>query len=114
MKKILFLLMMLPMMANAQRVDKPGEPYEYFCILKVEVGYTSLSFSSKNWGFRELLDENDKRLGFSNGADAVNYMTKRGWIYVDHIDSKTFIIKKIVSSDEQAKEYLNLEKKKEK
>lgn len=107
-KLLLLLLMMLPMVADAQRVDKPGEPYEFFCVLKVETLYTNITVNDSQ---RELLDDNGKRIQFWNPANAINYMTKRGWLYVEKIDEKRFIFKKTVTSDEQAMQYLNISKK---
>lgn len=111
-KLILFLFFMLPMVVNAQRIDKPGEPYEFFCVVVKGVGNSaSISFSSKNYTYRNLYNNG---AGFDNEADIINYMTKRGWQYVECISDKHFLFKKIVTSDEQAKEFLEIETKKEK
>ena len=82
-KLILFLFFMLPMVVNAQRIDKPGEPYEFFCVVVKGVGNSaSISFSSKNYSYRNLYNNG---AGFDNEADIINYMTKRGWQYVECI-----------------------------
>lgn len=107
-KFILVVMMCVSLGVSAQRVDKPGEPYDYFCILTVDMSYTRITID--DW-YRELLDENGKRLGFGTPANAINYMTKRGWLYVDKIDEKHFLFKITVTSDEQAMQHLNISKK---
>lgn len=115
MKKIVFaLLVMFSLPAFSQRVDKPGEPYEYFCQLTIMPPNDVLLTLPNEKGKKEVAirDEDGKKLGFRNGIDAINYFTKRGWVYVDKYNNFIFIIKKVVTKDEQLFEYLNIDKKK--
>ena len=115
-KLIIALLMMAAMPACAQRIDKPGEPYEYF--IQIEpIGEMSGKFKAKidmldGKGRKYVVDENGKKLEFVNKADIINYMTKRGWYYVDYyIASKTFELyfKKEIKSDNEAKANIRIE-----
>lgn len=105
-KLILFLFFMLPMVVNAQRIDKPGEPYEFFCEVKCDAsGFVAISFQNKSDWYRQLYNEDGKRLSWKSPTQAINYMTKRGWKYVECINEKSYLFKKTVSSDEQAMEF---------
>ena len=65
-KLIIALLMMAAMPACAQRIDKPGEPYEYF--IQIEpIGEMSGKFKAKidmldGKGRKYVVDENGKKL----------------------------------------------------
>ncbi len=114
MKKIVFaLLVMFSIPALAQRIDKPGEPYEYYCQIKVFVSEVLITLpNDKNKGEIPVRDENGKKFGFLNGVDAINYFTKRGWVYVDKYNDFIFIIKKVVTDEKQLFENINIDKKK--
>jgi len=114
MKKIVFaLLVMFSLPAFSQRVDKPGEPYYYF----VEVEAYTISkpgvkatvwFNGMKYHER-IVGENGEELIFKDYSDLINYFTKRGWDFVQKIDKNGkyyLLLKKLVTSDEQAKEYI--------
>ena len=113
MKKIVFaLLIMFSIPALAQRIDKPGEPYEYYCRIFYISTNIQITLPTED-GKKEvyLRDENGKKISFLTDIDAINYFTKRGWIYVEK-DGSYRIIKKIVTDDKQLFENINIDKKK--
>ena len=118
MKKVLFLLMMtLPMVADAQRVDKPGEPYDVYCL--VDGVYGTLSCQPKLY-FNEklsevyLCDDNNIRIEFGCQSDFLNYLSKRGWLYVANgTTSSSLVLRKQVTNDNQITDHLNLKSLKE-
>lgn len=114
MKKVLFILMMmLPMVVNAQRVDKPGEPYYIFCELTnyTDDAHISISHITKE---NYLIDETGKKIKFKSHADALTYMSKRGWEYVEKTEVGKFMLRKLVKSDEQALEGIMVKEDKKK
>ena len=108
--------MMMPMAVNAQRIDKPGEPYDYYCEVFAENGKLAISFDSRK--SHEYIYGDDNKVLTINRIEVINYMSKRGWEYVDkistHADFDHMLFKKKVVSDEQALEFFNLKQKKEK
>lgn len=115
-KVIIFLLMMLPMVSNAQRIDKPGEPYDYFCEVYADGSTLIINFNSEK--YHEFIYGDDNKFLKIKTIDAINYMTKRGWEYVDKISTldhfEHMLFKKKVVSDEQAFEFFKFKPKKEK
>lgn len=113
MKKIVFaLLVMFSLPAFSQRVDKPGEPYEYYCRIFYFSTNVQITLPTDD-GKKEvyLRDENGKKISFATDLDVINYFTKRGWIYVEK-DGSYRIIKKIITDDKQLFESINIDKKK--
>lgn len=117
MKKLLllFILTIIPLASNAQRVDKPGEPYEYYCT--VSVNYFKGNSSKIKLEFEGetcvLVDENGEELKLPmktvNDVDIKLFMSKRGWKFVEKKDNEyLWDFKKEVTSDEQAKEGFRL------
>ena len=104
MRKLLFVMMIaiLPMVAEAQRVDKPGEPYDFYCVVKYYVGYCRIDYKKGDNFSREIRNENGKRKTFNSESEVINYMTKRGWTYVEYIGDNKFLFKKAVKTDEEA------------
>ena len=114
MKKILFALFILfSLPAFSQRIDKPGEPYYYFVEVEVyapsKPGFkATLWFNGMKYHER-VIDENGEEKLFKDYSDLINYFTKRGWEFVQKFDrsGKYFLLlKKLVTSDEQAKEFI--------
>ncbi len=114
MRKFVFLLlMMLPMISFAQRVDKPGEPYDVYCVLKwvflTEQNEAEIFIGNLVQG-KYIADDNGKRIKFKNQADCLTYMSKRGWVLIDHvgdITSSELVMRKSVRNDEEALEHLS-------
>lgn len=124
MKRLLMLFVtLIPLFANAQRVDKPGEPYEYYChtVAKpqrvktgrnAEICYKVTLFMCAESGC--LLDKDGQEILFYDDENELyTYMSKRGWIFVSRREFDASIMsstlfKKVVTSDEQVKEGLNI------
>lgn len=114
---VLFLLLVSATFANAQRVDKPGEPYDYYLQVMPLGEFNSTKISSVKVIFcgekaKLLLNEEGKKAKFSGIADVLTFFSKRGWTLdneslfnKDHI----YLLRKKVTSDEQAKEFLDFE-----
>lgn len=118
MKKV-FLFIMLCMMSvsvNAQNVKNDGKPYAFYCQL---VGMKNLSGQLRLkilWNNlkteNNLRDEKGEKIEFFTMVDAMNYMSKRGWDYVECITYGNvvhYLFRKYVTTDEEAKEDLYFE-----
>ena len=115
MKKILFafLLSLLCVTASAQNYKNDGKPYAVYCQL---LGYETFSGKTKVkilWNNMKeettLCDEKGEKIDLQNLIDAMNYMSKRGWEFVQcerYNDEYHYILKKQVTSDQEAKEGL--------
>lgn len=114
MRKLLFLLLMfITLPACAQRIDKPGEPYDYYIEIKIEQRLTE-NIKAKiklpeDKTFKYLVDENGKRITFVGINDIINYMTMRGWTYVNYenyINEQLLLFRKNVINNTYVKEYI--------
>ena len=71
-----------------------------------------------NWRYQfKLRDEKGKPIPFNSMVEVLNYMTKRGWEYVNSYPVTVtnqnvyhFLLKKYVANEEEIKEGLNLER----
>ena len=122
MKKIVILIMlcMIGFSAKAQNYKNDGKPYAFYCQL---VGFKNFAAQLRLkvlWdNIKEdnnLRDENGKKIEFYTMVDAMNYMSKRGWDYVECVTYKEgtsnvvhYIFRKYVTTDEEAKEGLYFE-----
>lgn len=118
MKKIilLFIVMLMTVGANAQNYKNDGKPYDYFCMMQ---GFKNLSGVLRIqiiWDKKEkheyLRDENGEKVEFKSIVDMLNYMSKRGWTYVEQVvydKVQNYVFKKTVTSDAEAKEGLYFE-----
>ena len=121
MKKIFILLFasMLSLTSFAQRVDKPGEPYEYYITITPELDLKMrikalITMQDEKYA-SYIADENNEKKVFNALYDIINYMTKRGWCYVgegNSFSNRVLIFKKIVKSDDEARELIVTVKKK--
>lgn len=114
---VFFVFTIIPFVSNAQRVDKPDEPYEFYCVTEVDffkhrTSHIELAFAGETC---VLIDENGEEIKVSekayNSLDLRLYMAKRGWEFVssnDFASTYHLTLRKIVTSDEQAKEGLRL------
>ena len=116
-KLIIALLMMAAMPACAQRIDKPGEPYDYYLQVMPLGELNSVKISSVKLCFEDtkaklLVDENNEKMKFSNIAEVLLYFSKRGWTLDREFDFNkhhVFLMKKSVTDDSQAREHLRVE-----
>lgn len=103
-KLILFLLMMVPIISLAKDLD--NEEYYVYCGINVSGNNTVYVFFDFNKNYEALYDENNKPLKMIE-VEAINYMSRLGWEYVESIYSKSalydhyFLFKKKVKSDEE-------------
>ena len=120
MKKVILMFLMAFMMQsiNAQRIDYPGEPYDYYIQftavsdlkgkIKVEINFSDDKRS------KYLLDDKGDKLCFYSLSEVFTYFSKRGWVYAENFSyghDHVYIFKKKVLSDEQAKEHLAIDNK---
>lgn len=114
MRKLLFILLLfVTLPACSQRIDKPGEPYDYYIEIKIEQRLTE-NIKAKiklpeDKTFKYLVDENGKRITFVGINDIINYMTMRGWTYVNYenyINEQLLLFRKNVINNTQVKEYI--------
>lgn len=117
MKKLLLIaFLLISVGANAQNVKNDGKPYDYFCMMQ---GFKNLSGVLRIqiiWDKKEkheyLRDEKGEKVEFKSIVDMLNYMSKRGWIYVEQVvydKVQNYVFKKSVTNDEEAKEGLYFE-----
>jgi len=122
MKKILLLALfaVFYLGVNAQNYKNDGKPYAFYCQLvgqKNLAGQLRLKILWNNMKEENnLRDENGKKIEFFTMVDAMNYMSKRGWDYVECVTYKDgatnvvhYIFRKYVTTDEEAKEGLYFE-----
>ena len=113
---LLFTFVLLTLGIYAQNVKNDGKPYAFYCQL---VGMKNLSDQLRLrilWNNikteNNLRDENGKKIEFATMVDAMNYMSKRGWDYVECITYGNvvhYLFRKYVKTDEEAKEDLYFE-----
>ncbi len=123
MKKVLLLIFLcaISFAVKAQNCKNDGKPYAYYCQI---VGWENLAGQLRikmlwdNQRFENnLRDENGKKIEFATMVDAMNYMSKRGWDYVECVTYAEFgkqnvvhyIFRKMVTNDEEAKENIYFE-----
>lgn len=107
MKRLFFLLLigLVPMISNAQRVDKPNESYHVYCKITVYTVEVSIDILDEH---TFILNDEEKKIKFQSATDALTYMSKRGWEFVDFLGEGKYILKKEVKSDEEARNGLKL------
>lgn len=115
MKKTLVLLVLLALCstANAQNFKNDGTPYYFYCemtAMENMVGKLRLTLEWDNQSINEnLRDEKGNKIEFASVVDMINFMSKRGWDLTQTYDYKNvvrFLFRKLVKSDEEAKEGL--------
>lgn len=122
MKKVLLfaLFAVFSLVVNAQNYKNDGKPYAFYCQL---VGFKNLAAQLRLkvlWNNMKdennLRDENGEKIEFNTMVDAMNYMSKRGWDYVECVTYREgtnnvvhYIFRKFVTNDEEAKEGLYFE-----
>ena len=113
-KILLFIVLCFCISANAQRVDKPGEAYDCFCDVHADGQNFKVFLLEQD---KILVDKDGKKIKFKNITEIMSYLSKRGWIFVDSYGDKKssnndlhVIMKKIITSDEQALDNIRFEK----
>lgn len=93
------------------------EPYTIYCSLS-GASYSQIDYGQKSLLRNTLVDENGKAIYFNSAIGAMNYMSERGWVFVDEqknysqsvLDrhdisvSTTLIFSKLITSPEQITE----------
>ena len=93
------------------------EPYTIYCSLS-GASYSQIDYGQKSLLRNTLVDENGKAIYFNSVIGAMNYMSERGWVFVDEqknysqsvLDrqdisvSTTLIFSKQITSPEQITE----------
>ena len=111
-KAFLLILLAVSLNINAQAPKTDLKPYDVYCQVVGQLKISgTMSYLRFYWyevkGRTKLVDEKGKVIDFRNILDAINYLGKRGWTYVDcqawH-DEFFYTLKKTVTSDEEAKE----------
>jgi len=86
----------------AQRVDKPVASYEYFCFVQRTTNKAYL-ITDKPVLSHYIYDKDGNLVEFENDVEIINYMTRRGWMYVESIDAgrdnMIYVMKKNVTND---------------
>ena len=113
MRKIfVFIMLSVCLGIQAQRVDKPGEPYDYYIDAAVLGGEIKIFFTGKDLTRKHyiLTDDNKDVIVFWSLAEFMTYMSKRGWEIVNSsIPEGRIILKKKVFNDSEAFQFLNIE-----
>ena len=112
MKKILFLLMFVLSTSSSIAQEK----YPYYCTISGTYNLAMKIRLELEWGEQKQLvalrDENNKKIEFNNLTDILNYMSARGWQFVTELTYDGhihYLLKKDVSSPEEAKKGLRFD-----
>ncbi len=110
MKKLfIFILLVFSINVNAQRIDKPGEPYKAYCFLRMcESVRCEITLPGKEAEY--LVDEENKPIVFKNMITAITYMSKRGWNFSFVYEGYICAMEKMVRSDEELLENISTSK----
>lgn len=117
--KKLFVILILSMslsLVYSQNILKESAPYMFYCELFGKENFADQLRLKIYWNnskyANNLRDQDGNKVEFCNLSDMFNYMSKRGWEYVESINVEGvyhFIFRKEVSSDEEAKKGLYFE-----
>lgn len=58
------------------------EPYTMYCSLS-GASYSQIDYGQKSLWRNTLVDENGKAIYFNSIIGAMNYMSERGWVFID-------------------------------
>lgn len=101
------ILLCLPM--AAQDYENDGKPYYFFCQIQGTFSMGSklhLDIIWKDQVEKDFRNEKGEKIEFKNMIEFVNYMSKRGWEFVEsyhYPNSISYLFKKLVTKDEDAK-----------
>ena len=112
MKKILFLLVFILATASSFAQDK----HPFYCTISGTRNHANKIRLELDWGEQKqpvaLRDESNKKIEFNNLTDILNYMSARGWQFVTELTYDGhihYLLKKEVSSPEEAKQGLRFD-----
>ncbi|SHL73286.1 hypothetical protein SAMN04488494_0595 [Xylanibacter ruminicola] len=85
---------------NAQRIDKPNEPYYIYCGIDIQTD-VQIVIGEDEYVFN-IIDNNGEKLKIEKPANIRTYMSKRGWDYVEKSGPYSYVFRKKVLSDDEA------------
>jgi hypothetical protein len=97
MKKLILILAvaLLPFVASAQTDTTQTKAREEYCIINVHKGIfdelcvADVDFGQGQEADHRLRDSNRKEIRFNSLVDALNYMARQGWLFVNPLQSNT-------------------------
>lgn len=108
-QSVIFALVTIPSVAQSEK-------YPYYCTINGSYNLAMKLRIEIEWGDSKneihLRDEVGKKIEFNNLTDILNYMSARGWefVTVTYYDKVVhYLLKKNVSSPEEAKQGLRFE-----
>lgn len=119
MKKLVLLLLFttLCLSVSAQNYKNDGKPYAFYCQFVCEMQTSGrVTFKRIVWddikSVTKITDKDGKVVEFNNAVQAMNFMSKRGWTFVESGLYSGFFIytfAKTVTNDKEAREGLYFE-----
>ena len=103
---LLSLLLLLSLTVSAQRIDKPAESYDFYCIVVNGVVCVNVYMGEDQEAYI-LMNDDGSKVKNEYEVFYITYMSKRGWEYVGRLNN-AFMFKKSVMSDKEAFSSLNL------
>ena len=103
---LLSLLLLLSLTVSAQRIDKPAESYDFYCIVLNGVVCVNVYMGEDQEAYI-LMNDDGSKVKNEKEVFYLTYMSKRGWEYVERFNS-AFVFRKKVTSDNEAYKSLNL------
>ena len=103
---LLSLLLLLSLTVSAQRIDKPAESYDFYCIVVNGVVCVNVYMGEDQEAYI-LMNDDGSKVKNEKEVFYLTYMSKRGWEYVERFNS-AFVFRKKVTSDEEAYKSLNI------
>ena len=109
-KSIIIFLLTLTVSVSAQRIDKSNEPYFVYCYLTIGMQNEAQLTIGEDGNYYIIADEDGKKLSFPSKVNFFTYLGKRGWEYVECLDTGDwrFIFRKKVLHDNDAYSGLKL------
>lgn len=108
---LLVLFIVFSLVSYAQNFKNDGKPYTYYCEVFVHNKEIEIKWPDNNKEAK-ITNEKGEVLKFNNVADGLTYMSKRGWtvegitVFNPNIHLNLYLLKKVVTSDQEAKEGL--------
>lgn len=114
---MLLVLLMMPLTASSQEVNKESKKYPVYCIVSSKAASKSLS-DFRLWAVVEInemfahfiCNEENEPVYFQTHVDILNYMSKQGWTYIEktnNVSSSEYLFMKEASSPGEAYKNLN-------
>lgn len=106
---------------DAQSVVKEGAEYYYYCGVQCGADKNGLIYLSSEKDAMIICDSSGEQIKFQTLFEVVNYMSKRGWEYIETSQSKFLtvnidiaLLKKTITDDSQVTEHLVLKSRTDK